>query len=219
MHAWRTAEQAVLQLRLQLLPNVSVVWAAFYWKLLANSALISSACIARSFPLSMIASTFSQLVKCFLSCSGNRIEQLGTPYKKGKPCSSCQHSCHSKKVRCVDLLTNVSPFWLISNRFRLCMNTCNAADLWANCMDLYKTWPNWLCRTNTTEGTQRQHNCLATCNCKGKIHDWVASIKSRLILVILKSLPLDQIKLFKWWMNWKISLSLSGKRQSQGLWN
>jgi hypothetical protein len=31
--------------------------------------------------------------------SGNRIEQLGTPYKKGRPCSSCQQSCHSKKIR------------------------------------------------------------------------------------------------------------------------
>lgn len=72
-------------------------------------------------------------------------------------------------------------YWITN--FRLCMNTCNAADLWANCMDLYKTWPSWLCRTNTTEGLQRQHNCLATCNCKGKIHDWVASIKNRLILV------------------------------------
>lgn len=34
--------------------------------------------------------------------SGNRVEQLGTPYKRGKPCSSCQQSCHSKKIRFVN---------------------------------------------------------------------------------------------------------------------
>lgn len=37
----------------------------------------------------------------FLFYSGNRMEQLGTPYKKGKPCSGCLQSCHSKKIRYV----------------------------------------------------------------------------------------------------------------------
>ncbi|CAO1364329.1 unnamed protein product [Diamesa hyperborea] len=84
---------------------------------------------------------------------GNRIEQLGTPYKKGKPCSGCLQSCHSKKIR-------------------LCVNSCNAADLWANCQELYQTWPDWLCGTdNTKEGIERQHKCLATCTCHGRIHD------------------------------------------------
>lgn len=54
---------------------------------------------------------------------------------------------------------------------RLCMNVCNAADLWANCLELYRTWPGWLCRSNTTEGLTRQKSCLATCNCQEKIHD------------------------------------------------
>lgn len=54
---------------------------------------------------------------------------------------------------------------------RLCMNPCNAADLWANCRDLNKTWPEWLCNTNTPTGQERKKNCLATCTCHGKIHD------------------------------------------------
>lgn len=40
----------------------------------------------------------------FTSLSGNRIEMLGTPYKRGKPCSSCSQSCHSKKIRFVNLI-------------------------------------------------------------------------------------------------------------------
>ncbi|CAG9798066.1 unnamed protein product [Chironomus riparius] len=80
---------------------------------------------------------------------GNRIEKLGTPYKKGKPCSACSQSCHSKKIR-------------------LCLNPCNSADMWANCRSLYKMWSGWLCRTNTTEGLNRRQNCLATCNCSQK---------------------------------------------------
>lgn len=103
--------------------------------------------------------------------SGNRIEQLGTPYKRGRPCSGCQQSCHSKKIRYERLREVLIEWILILVAFRLCVNSCHAADLWANCRELHKTWPDWLCRTNTTEGLQRQQNCLATCNCQGKIHD------------------------------------------------
>lgn len=106
--------------------------------------------------------------------SGNRVEQLGTPYKKGKACSSCPQSCHSKKIRFVnstvsDWCNSINTSF--SSHLRLCRNSCNAADLWANCRELHQTWPDWLCRTNTSEGLQRQQNCLATCNCHGKIYD------------------------------------------------
>ncbi|KFB39125.1 AGAP009085-PA-like protein [Anopheles sinensis] len=53
----------------------------------------------------------------------------------------------------------------------LCTNSCNTADLWANCRDLFRTWPGWLCNTATPEGLERQRNCAATCTCHGKIHD------------------------------------------------
>ncbi|XP_039433109.1 cysteine-rich venom protein-like isoform X2 [Culex pipiens pallens] len=83
---------------------------------------------------------------------GNHEDKLGLPYRRGKPCSSCHQHCHSKKIK-------------------LCTNTCSSADLWANCKELYKTWPGWLCNTVTPEGLERQRNCLATCTCHGKIHD------------------------------------------------
>lgn len=125
----------------------------------------------RCSPLSVIA--FARHLNVFsFSCSGNRIEQLGTPYKKGTPCSSCPQSCH-KKIRFVESLREEMSLTL-SIAFRLCQNGCNAADLWANCHDLYRTWPNWLCRTNSTEGVQREQNCLATCRCQGRIHDWLS---------------------------------------------
>ncbi|XP_053665357.1 cysteine-rich venom protein-like [Anopheles marshallii] len=83
---------------------------------------------------------------------GNHEEKLGIPYKRGRPCGSCQPNCLSRKIR-------------------LCTNSCNTADLWANCRDLYRTWPGWLCNTATSEGLERQRNCAATCTCHGKIHD------------------------------------------------
>lgn len=134
---------------------------------------------SRSFQLSIISSSNNCLFVCIifkrfllLGNSGNRVEQLGTPYKKGKPCTSCQQACHTK-IKLVNLkLFSIQLLIYFNLIFRLCVNSCNAADLWANCRELYKTWPGWLCRTNTTEGLQRQHNCLATCNCQGKIHDW-----------------------------------------------
>lgn len=81
---------------------------------------------------------------------------------------------------------------------RLCVNTCNAADMWANCRELYKTWPGWLCRTNTTEGLQRQHNCLATCNCQGKIHDWVEYGLCRVIRKKKNKIWMQVLLLNKW---------------------
>lgn len=123
---------------------------------------------SRPFRLSSIA--FAWHLNVFF-CSGNRIEQLGTPYKKGKGCSSCIQSCHSKKIRFVMASAFRNNLTMDSVHYRLCQNSCNAADLWANCHELFKTYPDWLCRQNTTEGLQRQHNCLATCNCQGKIHD------------------------------------------------
>ncbi|XP_055599158.1 cysteine-rich venom protein-like isoform X1 [Uranotaenia lowii] len=83
---------------------------------------------------------------------GNHEDKLGTPYRRGKPCGACKHHCHSSKIK-------------------LCTNTCNSADLWANCRELYKTWPGWLCNTVTPEGLERQRNCMATCTCQGKVHD------------------------------------------------
>ncbi|XP_046675229.1 cysteine-rich secretory protein 2-like [Homalodisca vitripennis] len=80
---------------------------------------------------------------------GNHLERLGQPYSRGKPCSGCAKDC---------------------NRRRLCTNSCWAADLWANCQELYRTWPNWLCRSqHTSQGRQRRDNCKATCTCAGKI--------------------------------------------------
>ncbi|ETN60767.1 catrin [Anopheles darlingi] len=83
---------------------------------------------------------------------GNHEEKLGLPYKRGRPCGSCQSHCLSRKTR-------------------LCTNICSTADLWANCRELHRTWPGWLCNTATPEGLERQRNCAATCTCQGKIHD------------------------------------------------
>lgn len=56
--------------------------------------------------------------------SGNYLEKLSRPYKRGKPCSGCPDHCRLSK---------------------LCTNSCPAADLWANCGELYDTWPQVLC--------------------------------------------------------------------------
>ncbi|GAB0089408.1 cysteine-rich venom protein-like [Sergentomyia squamirostris] len=82
---------------------------------------------------------------------GNHDDKLGLPYKIGRPCQSCPNHCHSKRIR-------------------LCKNSCDAADLWANCEELNK-WQGWLCNTATREGVERRRNCLATCTCRNKIHD------------------------------------------------
>ncbi|XP_054284405.1 cysteine-rich secretory protein 2-like [Macrosteles quadrilineatus] len=80
---------------------------------------------------------------------GNYLEKLSRPYKKGKACSGCPGHCKLGK---------------------LCTNSCPAADLWANCGELYNTWPQWLCRTDhTRQGRERRDNCKATCTCEGKI--------------------------------------------------
>lgn len=80
---------------------------------------------------------------------GNHLERLGRPYKKGKPCSGCPKHCRLNK---------------------LCTNACPVADFWANCAELYRIWPHWLCRSDTTpQGRERRHNCRATCGCVGKI--------------------------------------------------
>lgn len=177
MRPWWSAEQTILQLCVQLLSHVSqnIFFNHRMFNKRQNSLnLMKIDCEdlsfvqrSRSFSFANCCTHFN---RAFNFNSGNRVEQLGTPYKRGKPCSSCQQSC-SKKIRFVNIFECLK---LIKLKFalpRLCVNGCNAADLWANCRELYKTWPDWLCRTNTTEGMQRQHNCLATCNCQGKIHD------------------------------------------------
>ncbi|CAD7086125.1 unnamed protein product [Hermetia illucens] len=83
---------------------------------------------------------------------GNYYDRLGFPYRAGRPCGSCPGSCRSRKIR-------------------LCTNSCNAVDMWANCDELYRTWPGWLCNETTPEGLDRRRKCLATCTCHGKIHD------------------------------------------------
>ncbi|KAI4464247.1 cysteine-rich secretory protein-related [Holotrichia oblita] len=81
---------------------------------------------------------------------GNRELQVGYPYKTGPPCSSCKDTCLRKK---------------------LCKNSCQYADSWSNCRELYATWPDWLCRSDTLKGRDRLSHCRATCLCKGKIYD------------------------------------------------
>lgn len=149
----------------------SLALTRIYCNHVAKSLAVNSAVVKDLF-IMCNCFCFCKKINDFVFChSGNRIEQLGTPYKKGKPCSSCLQSCHSKKIRFETPLVLLVPINWSFVFVRLCVNSCNAADLWANCRELYKTWPGWLCRTNTTEGIQRQHNCLATCNCQGKIHD------------------------------------------------
>ncbi|KAG8227049.1 hypothetical protein J437_LFUL013232 [Ladona fulva] len=81
--------------------------------------------------------------------TGNFVERLGKPYKKGEPCSGCPSNCRHNK---------------------LCTNSCPVADLWVNCADLNNTWHNWLCNNGDTyEGRERQKSCKATCTCGGRI--------------------------------------------------
>ncbi|KAH0564104.1 hypothetical protein KQX54_009284 [Cotesia glomerata] len=79
---------------------------------------------------------------------GNYPDRLGMPYKAGAPCSSCKEHCRVGK---------------------LCKNSCPWADLWANCRQLYETWPNWLCESDTQQGHERRQFCRATCRCRDKI--------------------------------------------------
>ncbi|XP_015836142.1 cysteine-rich secretory protein 2 isoform X2 [Tribolium castaneum] len=104
------------------------------------------------------------LSKCYLKSSGktfynyicnycpigNQPGQLGRPYRRGRPCSLCRNNCFARK---------------------LCTNSCHVADLWANCKELYKVWPQWLCDTTSVKGQERKKHCRATCTCKNKIHD------------------------------------------------
>ncbi|RZC22658.1 cysteine-rich secretory protein 2-like [Asbolus verrucosus] len=82
---------------------------------------------------------------------GNRPGQLGRPYRRGKPCGMCRKNCHPNK--------------------KLCTNSCHVADLWANCKELNRIWPEWLCNTPSAKGKERLHHCQATCRCKNKLHD------------------------------------------------
>lgn len=66
----------------------------------------------------------------------------------GNSCSLCPNNCTADK---------------------LCTNACPAVDKWANCGELYKTWPKWLCYTHTPKGKQRRNGCKATCTCQGLI--------------------------------------------------
>ncbi|CAH1368353.1 unnamed protein product [Tenebrio molitor] len=81
---------------------------------------------------------------------GNRPGQLGRPYRRGRPCGMCRKNCHAR---------------------RLCTNSCHVADLWANCKELNRVWPDWLCNTSSPKGRERMQNCQATCKCKDKLHD------------------------------------------------
>ncbi|XP_066246169.1 cysteine-rich secretory protein 2-like [Euwallacea similis] len=80
---------------------------------------------------------------------GNRPGKASHPYKLGNPCSSCKKHCSKK----------------------LCLNSCNVSDIWANCKQLYASHPIWLCRTNTPKGKMRIEFCKATCTCGNKIYD------------------------------------------------
>ncbi|XP_050307395.1 cysteine-rich secretory protein 3-like [Anthonomus grandis grandis] len=80
---------------------------------------------------------------------GNRPGKMSHPYKLGNPCSACKKNCSKK----------------------LCSNACDVADVWANCKELYKIHPMWLCRTHTPKGRQRAQHCKATCTCRNKIFD------------------------------------------------
>ncbi|XP_043275296.1 serotriflin-like isoform X2 [Venturia canescens] len=85
---------------------------------------------------------------CNYCPSGNHIEKLSTPYVAGPTCSSCEGHCRLGK---------------------LCKNACPWADLWANCRQLYDTWPSWLCQSDTEQGRERRQFCRATCRCRDKI--------------------------------------------------
>lgn len=82
---------------------------------------------------------------------GNIPSKGGRPYRRGRPCASCGQRCH---------------------RARLCTNSCPSADLWANCGELRRVWPEWLCDSSTEEGRVRAKRCAATCGCEGMVHDW-----------------------------------------------
>ncbi|KAF7996968.1 hypothetical protein HCN44_005245 [Aphidius gifuensis] len=85
---------------------------------------------------------------CNYCPAGNHPDHLGTPYKSGPSCSSCKEHCRVGK---------------------LCKNACPWADLWANCLQLYETWPDWLCQSDTQQGHERRQFCRATCRCRDKI--------------------------------------------------
>uniref|UniRef100_T1H9G2 SCP domain-containing protein n=1 Tax=Rhodnius prolixus TaxID=13249 RepID=T1H9G2_RHOPR len=85
---------------------------------------------------------------CNYCPTGNYLGKLGRPYKKGIPCSSCAQHCRKGK---------------------LCTNNCDGVDLWFNCREIHRTWPQWLCESDGAKGLERKQNCAATCNCKGKI--------------------------------------------------
>ncbi|XP_076271287.1 cysteine-rich secretory protein 2-like isoform X1 [Rhynchophorus ferrugineus] len=86
---------------------------------------------------------------CNYCPSGNRPGRSSFPYKLGNPCSSCKKNCSK----------------------RLCLNSCQYVDTWANCKQLYKMHPTWLCNSHTPKGRQRLQYCKATCSCKNKIYD------------------------------------------------
>ena len=53
-----------------------------------------------------------------------------------------------------------------------CTNGCNVADMWTNCDELVKQWPNWMCSNkNSTDGIQRFQNCRGTCTCPDRIRN------------------------------------------------
>ncbi|KAK3921014.1 Cysteine-rich secretory protein 3 [Frankliniella fusca] len=78
---------------------------------------------------------------------GNHMHRLGRPYESGGRCEACPKRC----------------------RKGLCTNACPAADLWANCRELFASWPHWLCRSGTPQGRQRLDHCRATCRCRNRI--------------------------------------------------
>ena len=51
-----------------------------------------------------------------------------------------------------------------------CTNACPVADMWSNCHELVKKWPDWMCSNrNNSEGLLRFQSCRATCNCPNRI--------------------------------------------------
>lgn len=86
---------------------------------------------------------------CNYAPGGNYQDRMGHPYVAGTSCSMCPNHCSGN---------------------RLCTNSCDYANVWSNCDDLYRTFPDWVCNTNTKEGLERRKFCGATCNCKGKIY-------------------------------------------------
>ncbi|XP_008584246.1 PREDICTED: cysteine-rich secretory protein 3-like, partial [Galeopterus variegatus] len=84
-----------------------------------------------------------EILKYYYVCqycpSGNIVNIMKTPYKKGKPCGDCPHHCDNG----------------------LCTNPCMYVDKYSNCAELVKL--------QKCEGKIMKENCQATCKCPSEI--------------------------------------------------